>query len=83
MLRFTLVLIVAAIPVALPAVLTVTLAVGAVALTKKRAILIRLNAIKEMAGMDILCMDKTGTITQNLIIIGSIRALIIFQTMML
>ena len=64
-LQFSLVLIVAAIPVALPAVLTVTMAVGATALAKKEAIVSKLVAIEEMAGMDILCSDKTGTITKN------------------
>ena len=64
-LQFALVLIVAAIPVALPAVLTVTMAVGATALAKKEAIVSKLVAIEEMAGMDILCADKTGTITKN------------------
>jgi H+-transporting ATPase len=64
-LQFALVLTVAAIPVALPAVLSVTLAVGATALARKEAIVSKLLAIEEMAGMDILCSDKTGTITQN------------------
>ncbi len=64
-LQFTLVLTIAAIPVALPAVLTVTMAVGAIALAKKKAIVSKLSAIEEMAGMDILCTDKTGTITKN------------------
>jgi H+-transporting ATPase len=64
-LQFALVLIVASIPVALPAVLTVTMAVGATALAKKEAIVSKLVAIEEMAGMDILCSDKTGTITRN------------------
>ncbi len=64
-LQFALVLIVAAIPVALPAVLTVTMAIGAVALAKKEAIVSKLVAIEEMAGVDVLCSDKTGTITQN------------------
>jgi H+-transporting ATPase len=73
-LQFALVLIVAAIPAALPAVLTVTLAVGAMALAKKEAIVSRLTAIEEMAGMDILCSDKTGTITQNSISVGEVRA---------
>ncbi len=63
--RFTLVLTVAAIPVALPAVLTVTMAVGAVALAKKQAIVSRLAAIEELAGIDVLCSDKTGTLTKN------------------
>jgi len=72
-LQFALILVVAAIPAALPAVLTVTLAVGAVALAKKEAIVSRLTAIEEMAGMDILCADKTGTITQNSISIGDVK----------
>jgi H+-transporting ATPase len=72
-LQFALVLVVAAIPAALPAVLTVTLAVGATALVKKEAIVSRLTAIEEMAGMDILCTDKTGTITKNDISVGDIR----------
>ena len=64
-LQFALVLIVAAIPVALPAVLTVTMAVGATALAKKEAIVSKLTSIEEMAGVDVLCSDKTGTITKN------------------
>lgn len=64
-LQFALVLTIAAIPVALPAVLSVTMAVGASALAKKKAIVSKLVAIEEMAGMDILCSDKTGTITKN------------------
>ncbi len=71
--RFVLVLTVAAIPVALPAVLSVTMAVGAVALAKKGAIVSKLAAIEEMAGVDILCTDKTGTITQNKLSVGEIR----------
>ncbi len=62
---FCLVLTVASIPVALPAVLSVTMAVGAQTLSKKKAIISKLVAIEEMAGMDILCSDKTGTITKN------------------
>jgi H+-transporting ATPase len=49
----------------MPAVMSVTMAVGAVALSKKKAIISKLMAIEEMAGMDILCSDKTGTITKN------------------
>jgi H+-transporting ATPase len=71
-LQFALVLTVAAIPAALPAVLSVTLAVGAVALAKKEAIVSRLVAIEEMAGMDVLCPDKTGTITKNQITVGDL-----------
>jgi H+-transporting ATPase len=63
--RFALVLTVAAIPVALPAVLSVTMAVGAVNLARRQAIVSRLTAIEELAGMDVFCSDKTGTLTEN------------------
>jgi len=63
--RFSLVLTVAAIPVALPAVLSVTMAVGAINLAKRKAIVSRLTAIEELAGVDIFCSDKTGTLTKN------------------
>ena len=59
--RFALVLTVAAIPVALPAVLSVTMAVGALNLARRQAIVSRLTAIEELAGVDIFCSDKTGT----------------------
>ncbi|MDD2783165.1 MAG: HAD-IC family P-type ATPase, partial [Sulfuricurvum sp.] len=65
LLIFALVLMISAIPVAMPAVLTVTMAVGASVLAKKEAIVSRLAAIEELAGMDVLCSDKTGTLTQN------------------
>lgn len=73
-LQFALVLVVASIPVALPAVLSVTMAVGAVALAKKEAIVSKLVAIEEMAGVDILCADKTGTITKNELTLGEIKS---------
>ncbi len=63
--QFALILTVAAIPVALPTVLSVTLAVGARLLSKSQAVVSRLAAIEELAGMDTLCSDKTGTLTQN------------------
>jgi len=65
LLVFALVLTISAIPVAMPAVLTVTMAIGAQALAAKEAIVSRLAAIEEIAGMDVLCSDKTGTLTQN------------------
>ena len=64
-LQFALVLTVAAIPVAMPTVLSVTMAVGARLLAKKKAIVSKLVAIEELAGVDVLCADKTGTLTQN------------------
>jgi H+-transporting ATPase len=69
-LQFALVLTVAAIPVAMPTVLSVTMAVGARLLAAKQAIVSRLAAIEELAGMDVLCSDKTGTLTQNKLTLG-------------
>ena len=64
-LEFSLVLLVAAIPVAMPTILSITMAIGAKQLAKKQAIVTRLAAIEELAGIDILCSDKTGTLTLN------------------
>ena len=69
-LQFALVLTVAAVPVAMPAVLSVTMAVGAKVLAKNEAVVSRLASIEEMAGMDVLCSDKTGTLTQNKLTLG-------------
>ena len=69
-LQFALVLTVAAIPVAMPTVLSVTMAVGARLLAKKKAIVSRLVAIEELAGVDVFCADKTGTLTQNKLTLG-------------
>jgi len=70
LLQFILILVVASIPVAMPAVLSVTMALGALALSKRKAIVSRLQSIEEMAGIDILCSDKTGTLTQNKLTLG-------------
>ncbi len=71
--QFALILTVAGIPAALPAVLSVTMAVGAIALARKEAIVSKLVAIEEMASMDVLCSDKTGTITKNALTMGGAK----------
>lgn len=72
-LQFALVLAVASIPVALPAVLSVSMAIGSMALARKKAIVSRLVAIEELSGMDVLCIDKTGTLTQNKLVVEEIK----------
>lgn len=69
-LQFVLILLVASIPVAMPAVFSITMALGALALSKEKAIVSRLASIEEMAGVDILCSDKTGTLTKNQLTLG-------------
>jgi len=64
-LQFVLILLVASIPVAMPAVFSITMALGALALAKQKAIVSKLSAIEEMAGVDVVCSDKTGTLTKN------------------
>jgi H+-transporting ATPase len=71
--QFALILTVASIPVAMPAVLSMTMALGAVALSRHKAIVTRLESIEEMASMDVLCSDKTGTLTQNSLTLGKIE----------
>ena len=64
-LNLALTFLMGAVPVALPAVFAVVLAVGAIELAKKGALVTRLDSIEDAASMDILGLDKTGTITQN------------------
>jgi H+-transporting ATPase len=69
-LQFVLVLTIAAVPVAMPAVLSVTMALGAKMLAVKQAIVTKLTAVEEIAGIDVLCSDKTGTLTQSKLTAG-------------
>jgi len=71
---FLLVIVIAGIPVALPAVLSMTMAVGASRMAKLKAIVSKLVSIEELARMDILCADKTGTLTKNQISVENIVA---------
>jgi H+-transporting ATPase len=64
-LTFAAIFLIGAVPVALPAVLTIVQAVGAIELSKKQVLVTRLDSIEDAASMDVLCLDKTGTITQN------------------
>lgn len=69
-LQFTLAITVVGVPVGLPAVVTTTMAVGASYLAKRQAIVQKLSAIESLAGVDILCSDKTGTLTRNKLALG-------------
>jgi H+-transporting ATPase len=64
-LTFAVIFLMGAIPVALPAVLTIVQAVGAMELAKEGVLVTRLDSIEDAASIDVLCLDKTGTITQN------------------
>jgi len=66
------VIIVASIPIAMQVICTTTLAIGSRALAEKKAIVSRLTAIEELAGMQILCIDKTGTLTENKLTVQSV-----------
>ena len=68
--KLCLVLLVASIPIAMQVVCTTTMAVGARALAAKSAVVARLSAVEELAGMRILCSDKTGTLTKNQLTLG-------------
>lgn len=73
-LPFILVLFIAAIPVALPATFTLATALGAVELVKRGVLITRLSAIEEASVLDVICIDKTGTITQNKLDVNSLYA---------
>lgn len=71
---FIVTFLIGAIPVALPAVMTIVQAVGALDLSKKGVLVTRLDSIEDAASIDIFCFDKTGTITQNKLSVAQSRA---------
>ncbi|MDD2767000.1 MAG: HAD-IC family P-type ATPase [Candidatus Moranbacteria bacterium] len=74
LLIFSLVLAVSVIPEALPAIVTVALSRGALKLAQKKVIIKRLSAIEDLGSIEILCTDKTGTLTQNILSVSEIHA---------
>ncbi len=72
-LSFILILLVAAVPVALPATFTLATALGAVELAKRGVLVTRLSAIEEAAAMDVLASDKTGTLTENRMTLAAVH----------
>ena len=71
-LTFAVIFLMGAVPVALPAVLTIVQSVGATELARKSVLVTRLDSIEDAASIDVLCLDKTGTITQNKLSIGDV-----------
>jgi H+-transporting ATPase len=69
---FSLLLLVASVPVALPATYALSTALGSIELAKSGVLVTRLPAIEEAAAMDVLCVDKTGTITQNVLKVSAL-----------
>ena len=75
MLPLMLVLLMSAVPVALPVMFTVSMAVGSKELAKRGVLVTRLSAAEDAATMDVLCVDKTGTITMNQLVVTGVIAL--------
>ncbi len=74
LLIFSIALAVSVIPEALPVVMTFSLARGAVSLAKNKVVVKRLSAIEDLGSIEILCTDKTGTITQNKLEVSDVKA---------
>jgi len=79
MVTFAVIFLMGAVPVALPAVLTIVQAAGAMELAREGALVTRLSAVEDAASVDVLCLDKTGTITQNKLAIVSVTSISIFK----
>ncbi len=71
-LTFAVIFLLGAVPVALPAVMTIVESVGATELAKRGVLVTRLDSIEDAASVDVLCLDKTGTITQNRLSVGDV-----------
>jgi H+-transporting ATPase len=71
-LTLAIIFLMGAVPVALPAVMTIVQSVGATELARKNVLVTRLNSIEDAASIDVLCLDKTGTITQNKLSVGEV-----------
>jgi H+-transporting ATPase len=69
---FAVIFLMAAVPVALPAVMTIVQSVGATEMVKKGVLVTRLDSIEDAASIDVLCLDKTGTITENKLSVADI-----------
>ncbi|HEX5275473.1 MAG TPA: HAD-IC family P-type ATPase [Candidatus Rubrimentiphilum sp.] len=77
---FAIMILLAAVPIALPAAFTLATTLGSLELVKRGALITRLSALEDAASMDVLCTDKTGTITQNRIAVEQILAFPPFST---
>lgn len=75
MIPLMLILLMSAVPVALPVMFTVSMAIGSKELVKRGVLVTRLSAIEDAATMDVLCVDKTGTITMNKLVVTSVISL--------
>jgi H+-transporting ATPase len=71
-LTFAVIFLMGAVPVALPAVLTITQAVGAMELARRGVLVTRLDSIEDAASIDVLCLDKTGTLTMNQLAVSDV-----------
>ena len=72
-LPLSLVLLMSAVPVALPVMFTVSMAVGSMELARRGALVTRLSAAEDAATMDVVCADKTGTLTMNKLALASVQ----------